>query len=553
MKPRTRPERRFRSIIVGCVLLFLIRSATVQAAGGPDDALRGYLDRAYPCEITRVVVDVEKAVVEGRIGQDATDVFLARAPLELPITAVDRFEVVGPIRAGGDGRFSVSVPGDRLLDRWAIVAKAAGGGVGLMSHLRYADEVKADAAPPWPTPRGKKGIGALWPGRPLADLDDLGISWATVNVSINGFMRTTPGAGRTAFEAEGRTWYADDGYVANLDRALLEAARRQITVSAIILVGHAKSAADPAWGKLIAHPDADPAGHFAMPNLVSREGVQAYAAALEFLARRYCRADGQFGRIHHWILHNEVDAGWEWTNAGEKTALAYLDLYHKSMRMAHLIARRYDPRAKAFISLTHFWSRPGGKHFYASRELLELLLAFSRAEGDFDWGIAQHPYPQDLGNPRVWEDKAVNFTFDTPQITFKNIEVLDAWVRRPAAMYLGTHVRSVHLTEQGLNSRDYSEKSLRDQAAGMAYAWKKIEGLKTIEAFDYHNWVDNRGEGGLRIGLRRFADDQDEPLGKKPVWLVYQAAGTDREAEVFAPYKSVVGVKEWGEVRRSLP
>jgi hypothetical protein len=87
----------------------------------------------------------------------------------------------------------------------------------------------------------------------------------------------------------------------------------------------------------------------------------------------------------------------------------------------------------------------------------------------------------------------------------------------------------------------------------MAYAWKKIEGLKTIEAFDYHNWVDNRGEGGLRIGLRRFADDQDEPLGKKPVWLVYQAAGTDREAEVFAPYKSVVGVKEWGEVRRSLP
>jgi hypothetical protein len=532
--------------------------ASRAADGGGRDAayeaaLREYLGRTFPCGVDRVAVDERQVMIEGHIGGEPAELFLASASIEVPVTRPESFDVIGSLQPVADGRFTISVPRhvaghDRLLDRWAVVTKSARG-MSLRSHFRYADDVKAAGNPPWPTPRGKKGVGALAPGRPLSDLDDLGISWATVNVVINPLLHTSPGAGRTPFELFGRTWYADDRAVAHLDQALLEAAKRQIIVSAIILVGQAKTSADPTVGKLLAHPDADPTGVYVMPNLTTAEGVGAYAAALDFLARRYTRPDGQFGRIHYWILHNEVDAGWTWTNAGEKSALEYMDLYQRSMRMAHLIARQYDPRAKAFISLTHHWAKAGGPRFYAGRELLDRLIDFGRAEGDFDWAIAFHPYPQNLGNPRVWEDRRVNFTFDTPQITFRNIEVLDAWVRQPRAMFWGRQVRTVHLTEQGLNSRDYSEKSLRDQAAGMAYAWTKIKDLPTIEAFDYHNWVDNRGEGGLRIGLRRFPDDKDDPLGKKPIWEVYRAASTPDEAGVFEPYKAVVGVKDWAEVR----
>ena len=131
---------------------------------------------------------------------------------------------------------------------------------------------------------------------------------------------------------------------------------------------------------------------------------------------------------------------------------------------------------------------------------MDLLLDFSHAEGDFDWALAFHPYPQNLFEPRVWEDNQVKFSFDTPKITFKNLEVLDAWMKQPRAAFNG-RPRAVHLSEQGLNSRDYSEKSLLDQAAGMTYAWNKYKNLSSIEVFHYHNWVDNRGEGGLRIGL----------------------------------------------------
>jgi hypothetical protein len=100
----------------------------------------------------------------------------------------------------------------------------------------------------------------------------------------------------------------------------------------------------------------------------------------------------------------------------------------------------------------------------------------------------------------------------------------------------------------GLDSRDYSEKALAEQAAGVAYAWAKIAPLKSITAFQYHIWADNRGEGGLRLGLRKFGDDPQDPLGKKPAWDVYQAAGTDQWERSTAFAKLIIGIKDWREV-----
>ena len=53
-----------------------------------------------------------------------------------------------------------------------------------------------------------------------------------------------------------------------------------------------------------------------------------------------------------------------------------------------------------------------------------------------------------------------------------------------------------------------------EQAAGFAYAWKKMKHLDGIDAFQWHNWMDGRGEFGLRIGLRKYPDDENDPAGK---------------------------------------
>ncbi len=520
-----------------------------------DSRLHKYLTADFPCALTNIHVDDNQITIQGSIGKTRGSLFLAEAPLYENLLDMKKYPFLTPIVSHPQTQFQATVERyrksgkqtiDRLLSRWVVVSKI-GDGYKLLSHARYPDSIQPANQLPLEKPRNKKGLGGFSIGRPVEDLDELNISAATVNIVLNSLFSTEPAAGRTAFLYGGRTWYSHDTAVAQLDSTLQESAKHSLVISAIVLIAQAKSAPEGSFSRLLAHPDADPSGIYAMPNVSSEQGTAAYAAALDFLAKRYSRPDNRYGRIHHWIMHNEVNAGWVWTNAGEKTALLYMDLYHKSMRMAELIARQYNSHSKAFISLEHHWTMILPK-FYAGRELLELLSLYSKAEGDFDWGIAFHPYPQDLFNPKVWQDNEITFTFNTPKITFKNLEVLDSWVKQPRFLFQGQTVRSLQLTEQGLNSLDYSEKSLNEQAAGMAYAWNKYKNLDSIEVFDYHNWVDNRGEGGLRIGLRRFPDDKEEPLGRKPIWYVYKAMGTENENSIIDSYKKIVGINDWSEV-----
>ena len=95
---------------------------------------------------------------------------------------------------------------------------------------------------------------------------------------------------------------------------------------------------------------------------------------------------------------------------------------------------------------------------------------------------------------------------------------------------------------------DYSDTQLSYQAAGACWAWKKVARLTGIDGIQWHNWQDNRAEFGLRIGLRRYTDDETDPNGRKPVWFVWQAAETDQEDAVFQPYLKIIGRKSWDDI-----
>ena len=84
--------------------------------------------------------------------------------------------------------------------------------------------------------------------------------------------------------------------------------------------------------------------------------------------------------------------------------------------------RLFDPHARVFVSLTHHWTRQSsGVGTYVVRDMIDLFADMARVEGDFEWGIAYHPYPQDLRNPDTWKDADVSDDFDTPYITPKNL------------------------------------------------------------------------------------------------------------------------------------
>lgn len=541
----------------------IARQAGTNAAADPI-ALEAYLNQDFVAQISNIKVDATKITISGNVSGNQSHLFIGDIPMATLLGSAKSYQSLEPIVTDANGAFIITLPRramrdnreqDRLTDRWQLFRREADfNEMVAVSHARYADEVACRSphlAPAKVT--SKKGLGGWSFNREALlhdELETLGIAAVTVNVAgLHDLVSTTPQAGSTPITYQGKTYHVNEQRLARYDQTFREAEKHGAMVSAILLLSNPAKADSPDV-KLLGHPDAVKDGVFAMPNVTSPQGIEYYGAILDTLAERWSRDDGVHGRVHHWIIHNEVDFGWVWTNAGEKTDIAYMDLYQRSMRLSHLISRQYDPGAKAFISLTHYWGDRGNNYGYGSKRMLELLTSFCEAEGNFDWGLAYHPYPQNLFNPRTWEDTQATFDFATPKITPQNIEVLDAFMKLPAMRYRG-EVRTVHLSENGFNSKDYSPKSLEDQAAGMALAWKKIAKLSSIESWQYHNWIDNRHEGDLRIGLRRFPDDEEAPLGEKPIWNLYKALGTPQEDEVAAPYLKPIGIQSWDEVVRS--
>ncbi|WP_449046761.1 DUF5722 domain-containing protein [Parapedobacter sp.] len=524
-----------------------------------DGRIAEYLRKDYPDQVTLVDVTADKIRVEGTLTTTAP-MFLAE------ITPYDELTEMSVFENGIDisgGAFAVEVDRyverdgfnyDRALSKWVIV-NTQQGSPDIRSHAHFPDRIQPERTMlPQPL-RGRKGLGGYAYNRGfIEDLDDLSISSITVNIPVTSLMYLDARANTFAHEYGGKTYYVSAAQVENLDKTLQTAASKDIVVSAIILVQKASEAADPRVGQLLQHPQFSGGdAFFTMPRMDQPESVNLYAAMLDFLADRYSRPGNRYGRIHKWIMHNEVDVGTVWTNMGLGRPMhVFLDAYYKSMRMCYTIARNYDANAEVLGSFTHSWTEPAPGGDYATLDLLGGLLDYSRVEGDFKWGLACHPYPQDLNEPKTWNDKAATFSMGSPLVTFKNLEVLDAWIKKTDHKYKQSIKRTLWLSENGTNSRSYGTQDLMEQAAGFAYAWKKFKYLDGIDAIQWHNWIDNRGEFGLRIGLRRFPDDEQDPGGRKPVWYAYQAAGTDKEDEVFEPYKAIIGIGSWDEVLNDL-
>lgn len=429
---------------------------------------------------------------------------------------------------------------DRVFSSWILMRKTPAGLVPA-SHQRFVDTIPAQWSLTRDRPLSKKGTVGMHGGNKFQydDYKALGIHNATKNLFFAEFVRTTPQPDTMPHEFNGTTVHILRNYLESLDRAMLEMDQLKIVVSAIILIPK---------NTPMSHPDCAPAGIYAMPNVVEESGWNSYAAVLDFLAQRYMRPDRKYGRITHWILHNEVDSGWIWTNAGDKPLYTYLDLHYRSMRTAQSVIRRYGDAGDVLISLTHYWTIAHNAKCYKPKEVIDLLAKRSSQEGDFDWGLAYHPYPENLRDPRTWLDKTATFDFQTKRITPKNLEVLDAYMRRKSMLHDGK-VRTIVLSEQGSNSPKHDDQSYRDQAAGLVYTWLKFRDLDAIESYVHHQWMDHPQEGGLNLGLRRHSKSTDPEESKKPAWEIWRKLGTPQEDEAFEFAKPIIGIKDIAEVR----
>jgi len=225
--------------------------------------------------------------------------------------------------------------------------------------------------------------------------------------------------------------------------------------------------------------------------------------------------------------------------------------YEHAVRVTDLAVRKYHAEARALISLEHHWNSIfGGNNLRAGRgvDVVELMNQYAKANGDYPWYVAQHPYPENLFEPRFWNDSSAQFTFTTPRITFRNIEILPVYLEQEHLLYKG-EPRRIILSEQGFHTPTTSNGQ-DIQAAAYAYAYYKLSYTRGISSFILHRHVDHGNEGGLLLGLwTRDVNDPfpAQPLEKKRSWYVFRDAGTPQFYETAAFALPIIGLQSWDQ------
>lgn len=400
-----------------------------------------------------------------------------------------------------------------------------------------------------PIPNSRKGITCP------VDVDDviaLGTRWVNTNVNLRDALDLDNPAPEQWIDIDGERFGIRSSYFEALDRTIKRLTDAGIHV-VVVLNNPVPRRPDP--GDPFVHPGTDLAaapnrlGAFALHN---RRSFRAYRAVLEAFAARYSRPDRRYGWIGGYIVGNEIQQHWEWYNRGLVEAEAFLAEYAVALRTTWLALRRHHPDLRAYVSMDHHWTatmKGDPRKEIPGRTVLETLNRLSKNEGDFDWHVAFHPYPENLFEPRFWRDRQAPVAFDAPKITFKNLEVLPAWLDKPQNRVRGK-ARRVILSEQGFHAADSPEGETL-QAAALAAATVRVDRIPGIDSFMLHRHVSHRNEGGLRLGLWSWdpkSPDPSAPGRKFPSWDVFQAAGTVRWEETVRFALPIVGIRDWREL-----
>lgn len=373
---------------------------------------------------------------------------------------------------------------------------------------------------------------------------EFGIKQSRFDVSLPGFISLKEQPGTIPFEFEGRTYYFYEEPVQHLERSMAG-----YEVNTLILLNSPRSFGCKNEKELLdicVHPKYEwdwPGAFISAFNMTTEPGWQVYGAFVEFFAQRYTRSDAKYGRIGGVIIGNEINLAENWGNVGDMPVADYVEEYIQAMRVAWICGKKHYNNFRVYVSLANNWNRvhPNPQRLYHGRDIVDLLAKYGARDGDFGWHMAHHPYPESW-LPDFWNDRTAEFNFATPSITYKNMEVLEAYLAQPQLLYKG-EPRRIIFSEQGFNSvngplRDLQEKQA---AAGYVLEYMKARNMKTVDMMANHSTVDNPHEFGLNLGIFRFDPNAPHHRGEaKPLAKAVKAMDTPAEGIAIEFAKQVI-------------
>ncbi len=408
--------------------------------------------------------------------------------------------------------FSRFIPALRIDGNYVQVGK----GVYLLNP-----EALAGNQEPYPDPGSKKGIllDPTMVGTP--ELTDLNVKHAIYNIPLSHIMGET--ADQTfptiTYTYEGKDYVFNGAAINGYDGLFTYLTEQGMSVTAVVLNDW-----NDAFPELI-HPEAadrDSGAYYYMFNAAEKEGTRTLEAVASFLAERY--SDGEHGMVHSWVIANEINQNRVWNYMNTKDVYHYTREFEKAFRIFYQAAKSHYANARVYFSIDHAWNSNQGDNssFFNGRDILEAFNEAALQHGNYDWGIAIHPYPEPLTRVNYWSQE-YDKTRDATHLSIMNLNVLTDMLSEEAYLDRAGEVRSVTITELGFSSGSGE----RLQAAAFAYCYHIVEDNPYVDAFLMNRQTDAPEEvmAGMSFGVYEYDHSA------KYIKDVFRDIDTDRAGE----------------------
>lgn len=414
-------------------------------------------------------------------------------------------------------------------------------------HYVTNPEVAAPNQKAYPTSVTKKGLRIQIDM--LDDAMDLGVKHAGTDILFQQIL----GSG-IDYVYDGKTYHFSSAVMAEYDKTISALYGKGINVTAVILNGWSDAAPELHYPGTKKNAQAN---HY-MFNVVTKQGYEETRAIAAFLAERYDGSNPNYGKISNWVIGNEVNNQLNWNYMGPMDLTNYVREYLKVFRVFYTAIKTTSANDRVFLSLDFNWNHDSdGQLKYGGKEIVDSFNSIANVEGQFDWGLAYHPYPYPMVEPEFWDDDAnlVRNDFNSPIINFKNLSTLTDYFAQGALLAPSGQVRHIILTEQGFTAKSHTRGDIPyNQAAAFAYSYYLVDSNPYIDAYLLSRQVDAPGEvtQGTAFGL--WECDMSQPnrivaTKRRKIWEVFKnidKKSSTLESTEFA--KSIIGINNWSDV-----
>ena len=392
-------------------------------------------------------------------------------------------------------------------------------------------EALAENQDPYPELGSKKGIllDPTMVGTP--ELTDLNVKHAIYNIPLSHIMGETadPTFPTITYTYRGRNYAFNGAAVNGYDGLFKYLSDQGMTATAVVLNDW-----NDAFAELI-HPEArnqESGAYYYMFNASEAEGARTLEAVASFLAQRY--SDGEHGMVHSWVIANEINQNRVWNYMNTKDVYHYAAEFEKSFRIFYQAVKSRYANARVYFSIDHAWNSNEGDNssFFNGRDVLEAFNEAALQHGNYDWGIAIHPYPEPLTRVNYWSQE-YDKSRDASHLSIMNLNVLTDMLSEETYLDRSGDIRSVTITELGFSSGSGE----RLHAAAFAYCYYIVEDNPHVDAFLMNRQTDAPEEvlAGMAFGVYEY-----DHTGKY-IKDIFRDIDTDRAGEYTEFILNILG------------